>query len=245
MKPKVASKSVQTKNLCPCLRNMPILRPFACMSPTTILHLNHHLPVWESHSNRAESLEIPCTPSMAAPSQAGPSQSTQATHTSIDIEAEDNFLVNPEPDNEHVGVDEEAMYIQYEKKGPVTARNFASDTEGTNTDYSDESEPDVEEEEGDQDGDEEVQDKVPPNIPESVYDKDDPPMEVGSIYANMFEFKLALASHSVKHEFEYEIEKSEPGRYRAHCLAKKYGCPWRIHAASMADNVTIKVYARL
>lgn len=46
----------------------------------------------------------------------------------------------------------------------------------------------------------------------------------------------------MKHEFEYEIEKSEPDRYRAYCVAKEYGCPWRIHVHSMANNVTIKVH---
>ena len=85
-------------------------------------------------------------------------------------------------------------------------------------------------------------DHVPPHAPTVVYDKDNPPMTVGSIYRNMAEFKLALAQHAIKNEFEYNTEKSEPGRFRAYCSRKKEEkCKWRIHASKMDDNVTIKV----
>jgi hypothetical protein len=47
------------------------------------------------------------------------------------------------------------------------------------------------------------------------YDKEDPPMTVGSMYPNMAEFKLALSQHAIKNEFEYNTERSGPKRLRA------------------------------
>lgn len=86
-----------------------------------------------------------------------------------------------------------------------------------------------------------VKDSVPPHMPEVVYDKSDPHMEVGSIYENMNAFKSALITHSIKKEFEYNIEKSEPWRYQAYCSGRIDGCKWRIHASIMGDNVIVKV----
>ena len=37
-------------------------------------------------------------------------------------------------------------------------------------------------------------------------------MEVGSTYPNINEFNLELSYYAIKHEFEYDIEKSDPGR---------------------------------
>jgi hypothetical protein len=54
-------------------------------------------------------------------------------------------------------------------------------------------------------------------------------------------FKLALATHSIKNEFQYNMDKSDSERFMAHCAAKDLGCNWRIHASTFGDNVTIKV----
>jgi len=57
----------------------------------------------------------------------------------------------------------------------------------------------------------------------------------------MHEFKLVLATHAIKNEFEYNIEKSEPKRYRVYCTGLVDGCKWRIHASTMGDNITVHV----
>ena len=54
-------------------------------------------------------------------------------------------------------------------------------------------------------------------MPDVDYDKKDPPMLVGIMYSDMDAFKIALATHVVKHEFNYDIEKSDTGRYRVNC----------------------------
>jgi hypothetical protein len=50
--------------------------------------------------------------------------------------------------------------------------------------------------------------------PLKVYDKDDPPMKVGSIYPNMHGF----TSHAIKKELEFLVEKSDPSRCQAFCF---------------------------
>jgi hypothetical protein len=49
------------------------------------------------------------------------------------------------------------------------------------------------------------------------YNKKDPPMSIGTVYSDMDAFKIALPTHVVKHEFNYDIEKSDTGRYRVSC----------------------------
>ena len=66
-------------------------------------------------------------------------------------------------------------------------------------------------------------------------------MAVGTLYSNMNAFKLVLASHAVKHEFHYNIEASDTGRYRVYCSGKNVGCRWRIHASTLKDGVIVKV----
>ena len=91
-----------------------------------------------------------------------------------------------------------------------------------------------------EDIDEIVKDREPAPKPEADYDKLDPPMAVGTLYSDMAIFKLALASHAMKYEFQYEIEKSDKSRYRVYCSGKTVGYGWRLHAATLKDG-TVKV----
>ena len=79
-------------------------------------------------------------------------------------------------------------------------------------------------------------------MPIVAYDRDDPPMSVGSLYPNIAQFRLALSQHAIKNEFEYNIEKSDPERMRAYYSRKEEeGCRWRLHASTYRDGVTIKI----
>ena len=72
--------------------------------------------------------------------------------------------------------------------------------------------------------------------------EEDPPMEPGSTYPNMAEFKLALCQHAIKHEFEFATEKSSKQRFRGYCSRKVLdNCPWKIHASTTVDKVTVVV----
>ena len=81
--------------------------------------------------------------------------------------------------------------------------------ESSETDSVDESSDDEVE-----DIDDMVKDREPKHMSDVDYDKKDPPMSVGTMYSDMDAFKIALATHAVKHEFNYDIEKSDTGRYR-------------------------------
>jgi hypothetical protein len=207
------------------------------------------------HPKISEGLDIPCTPSIPCPSLAAGSQSTQLTplpsqpttsqqnepanptepSDESDIDPDDDgILANPEPQNEHVGVDDEELYFTT----PNTHVGGDDVGEQSGSDSQSDSESDVEyEEEDGLIG----QDPLPP-VPIVAYDRDDPPMSVGSIYPNMAEFRLALSQHAIKYEFEFNTEKSDPERMIVHCSKRKEErCKWRLYAAIDKDGVSIKV----
>ena len=66
-------------------------------------------------------------------------------------------------------------------------------------------------------------------------------MSVGIVYSNMDAFKIALATYVVKHEFNYDIEKSDTGRYRVNYSQQSVGYRWRLYASTLRDGHTIKV----
>ncbi|WVZ50012.1 hypothetical protein U9M48_001311, partial [Paspalum notatum var. saurae] len=160
-----------------------------------------------------------------------PNQSADnASHPVVDEEV-DTYLINPFPEFEHVGIDEEGLYSDDDNADKVKPTK----------DHEVEYVPSFESDSEIASDDEEQQDPSLPHEPEYVHDANDPSMTVGSIYPNMGVFRLALAQHSIKHEFEYNIQVSEPGRFRAYCCAKSEGCKWRIHASKMQDDVSIQV----
>jgi hypothetical protein len=57
------------------------------------------------------------------------------------------------------------------------------------------------------------------------YDKNNPSMEVGTVYPNMDEFRLAVRQYAINKEFNLGVEKSYRTRYRAHCKSGDEGCP--------------------
>jgi hypothetical protein len=107
---------------------------------------------WDCGSTM-NSVEPPFTPSIAYPSLAEPSH---ATHTQS---AEPEYLANPNPMNEHVGVDEEGLYIDLGPNYPPPPPNPQSqggskerEGESSGADESSESDSD------DESSDDEVED---------------------------------------------------------------------------------------
>jgi hypothetical protein len=168
--------------------------------------------------------------------------------------------------NEHMEIDDEGLYIDLglnhlpppptnsQSQGGSKEReeeiDESSDEEvadrdecaesGSDDETSDEEDEEVE---IDESSNEEVADREPKQFQFSdvEYDIDDPPMTVGTIYPDMASFKIVLASHAVKHEFNYEIDKSDTGRYTVHCSMRNEGCLWRLHASTLADGHGIQV----
>jgi hypothetical protein len=67
-----------------------------------------------------------------------------------------------------------------------------------------------------------------------VYDSNDPVMEVGSLYASMTEFRLAMRQYAIDKEFELGIEASTTKKYSGYCRGG--GCPWSINARIERDG---------
>ena len=67
-----------------------------------------------------------------------------------------------------------------------------------------------------------------PNEETVFHDMEDPPMDVGTIYANMNDFRRAVKQHAIKTQFELVTEKSNPNLFRGFCKAKT--CSWSIVA---------------
>jgi hypothetical protein len=218
-------------------------------SKCCLLTLSYHspsveppeIPGWDS-SSIVPSVQPPMTPSVAFPSLVGSSHATHTEH------GEPNLLANPNPMNEFVCIDEEGLYIdlgpQHPLPPPSSQCQGGNNNEFVGSDACSESDDDSMYGEDDsevEDIDDIVKDREDELMPDVDYDKNDPPMTEGTVYPNMDAFKIALASHAVKYEFNYDIEKSDPGRYRVSCSFKSEGCRWRIHAATLPDGVRVKV----
>ncbi|XP_037489042.1 uncharacterized protein LOC119367695 [Triticum dicoccoides] len=163
---------------------------------------------------------------------------------------DDDYLRNPVPENEHVGVDEENIYLEDEPVPliMVPCSNKEKDKDYV-PDHESEAESEVESEDGSADGsmsevevEEDEEYHEADHAPHIEYNKLDPPMNEGRKYPNMAEFKLALSQHAIKHEFEFDTEKSAPHRFRAYCSRRDEDKgPWRIYASTMEDECTVMV----
>jgi hypothetical protein len=78
--------------------------------------------------------------------------------------------------------------------------------------------------------------------PNVEHDLEDPPMVVGSTYANMYTFKLASFQHAIKNQFVFNTAKSAPNMFRAYCSGRdKDNCSWWIFDSTTKDNCTVVV----
>jgi len=70
-----------------------------------------------------------------------------------------------------------------------------------------------------------------------------PSMEVGTVYPNMEEFKLAVRHYIIKKKFDIKVEKSCKTIYRAFCKSGDEGCrcPWRINGRKIKGTPTMEV----
>jgi hypothetical protein len=139
---------------------------------------------------------------MACPSLTTGSQSTQPTtghhvepftnepedhDESDDRDDNDDYLANLVPENEHVGVDDELMYLSSSKKIPEDRESelILEEIESESESGSD-SVTDYEEADG-------LIGKDPlPTVGIISSDKENPPMTVGSLYPDIKEFRLVL-----------------------------------------------------
>jgi len=83
-----------------------------------------------------------------------------------------------------------------------------------------------------------VHDHVPGE--DSVFcDKEDPPMEVGTIYSSMDEFRAAVRQHAIKGQFQLATKKSRKDYFSGKCAHDV--CSWTISARLMRDDQQVRV----
>lgn len=134
----------------------------------------------------------------------------------------DAYLMNPLPKNEHVGVDEEGMYLKEDRVVAVPSNKGKDNTSVPLIEDEAQfgSEHEVTENEMTKDEMPEAPQKEANYGPHVEYDKEDPSMTVGSMYPNMAEFKLALSQHAIN------VEDLERRRERQQNLLKVILCLW-------------------
>jgi hypothetical protein len=149
-------------------------------------------------------------------------------------------LLGPNYEPEYVGVDDEAIYLDDNvAKGVANQSSIEPhiDVAIVPNVVVGNDEDDREEDTDDADWEGTEDDNV--IIPVVVHDNENPVMKVGTTFSNIHEFRLAICQYAIKKEFEFNIDKSEPRRFRAHCAAE--GCRWYIYARPMMDKTTFQV----
>jgi hypothetical protein len=84
---------------------------------------------------------------------------------------------------------------------------------------------------------------VDDHVPEErlyAYDPNKPCMDIGTVYSNMKEFRLAMKQFAINEEFEFHLVKTDKKRYIADCADDD--CPWHINGRAQPDGMTVKVY---
>jgi len=73
----------------------------------------------------------------------------------------------------------------------------------------------------------------------AFYDREDPPMDAGTVYPSMEEVRAAVRQRAIKGQFELGTEKSCQTLFRGYCKAN--GCKWAIVAQKMSGTKQVRV----
>ena len=72
-----------------------------------------------------------------------------------------------------------------------------------------------------------------------MHDPNRPRMDLGTVYPNMKEFRLAVRQFAINEEFELHIVKTDPTRYIGNC--KGEDCHWHLVGRRQPVGCTIMV----
>ena len=72
-----------------------------------------------------------------------------------------------------------------------------------------------------------------------MHDLNRPKMDLGIVYPNMKDFKLAVRQFAINKEFELHIVKTDPTRYIADCNGED--CPSHLVGRRQPDGCTVMV----
>lgn len=78
----------------------------------------------------------------------------------------------------------------------------------------------------------------------TLYDKENPAIEVGKLWPNMDEFRMSFKTFAVRHEFQAKTLWTDRKKFYARCQGfdgSAKPCKWYISARRQPDGATIRV----
>ena len=72
-----------------------------------------------------------------------------------------------------------------------------------------------------------------------VHDPNNPCMDIGTVYPNMVEFRLAVRQFAIKKQFGLRTVKTDTERFIGKCMGEV--CPWHINARKEKNSKSVRV----
>jgi len=77
------------------------------------------------------------------------------------------------------------------------------------------------------------------DLPTIEWNREDPQLAEGTIFQTMMDCRNAITTYCILTKNDYEVIKSEPGRFTVKCPYKR--CRWRLHASTMLRSTVVQV----
>ncbi|EEE58587.1 hypothetical protein OsJ_09914 [Oryza sativa Japonica Group] len=141
-----------------------------------------------------------------------------------------NSIKKGSNDEDAVGIDDEGIYSDNESLVAHSDSSYDSDlAESSDSDCSD---PEF-------DPDQEIVDKDD-DVPVFAYDVQDPCIDVGVVFPDVDQCKLAVTHHAILNDHAFETVKNDKKRFRAICKRAEEGCKWCFFASTSPKYIGCK-----
>ncbi|KAK1599247.1 hypothetical protein QYE76_016771, partial [Lolium multiflorum] len=77
------------------------------------------------------------------------------------------------------------------------------------------------------------------DLPTIEWNKEDPQLVEGTVFQTMMDCRNAITTYCILSKNNYEVIKSEPGRFTVKCPYKR--CRWRLHASTMRRSSLVQI----
>ena len=77
------------------------------------------------------------------------------------------------------------------------------------------------------------------DLPTIEWNREDPQLAEGTVFQMMMDCRNAITTYCILTKNDYEVIKSEPGRFTVKCPYKR--CRWRLHASTMLRSTVVQV----
>ena len=77
------------------------------------------------------------------------------------------------------------------------------------------------------------------DLPTIEWNREDPQLAEGTVFQTMMDCRNAITTYCILTKNDYEVIKSEPGRFTVKCPYKR--CRWRLHASTMLRSTVVQV----